>query len=330
MTIDIPRREFITVLGGAAAWPLAARAQQPAMPAVGFLHSAAPDKYARFVAAFQQGLMETGYIDGQNVAVEYGWAGGQYDRLPALAADMIAHRVSVIAATGGDPAAAAAKAATTTVPIVFMVGTDPVQVGLVSNLSRPTGNVTGVTFFTGPLGAKRLQMLRELVPGASAAGMLVNPSNPNSNPDIVEVQTAARALQWNVHILNASTEQEIGSTFATLSRERIEALIIGTDPFFFSLRDQIVALAARHAVPTIYNLREYTDAGGLISYGASLADNYRQTGIYVGKILKGARPGDLPVVQPTTFGLVINLKTAKALGLDPPVSLLARTDEVIE
>jgi putative ABC transport system substrate-binding protein len=274
------RREFIVTLGGAvAAWPLVARAQQSALPVVGFLHSAAPDKYGRFVAAFQEGLREAGYVDGQNVAVEYGWAQGQYDRLPALAADMVAHRVSVIGATGGDPAAIAAKAVTTTVPIVFMVGTDPVQVGLVSNLSRPTGNVTGVTFFTGPLGAKRLQLLRELVPRASAVGMLVNPSNPNSKPDIAEVQTAGRALQWDVHILNASTEGEIGSTFASLARERIEALMIGTDPFFFSLRDQIVALAARHAVPTIYNLREYTDAGGLISYGASLADNYRQTGL---------------------------------------------------
>jgi putative tryptophan/tyrosine transport system substrate-binding protein len=324
------RREFIAGLGSAAASPLVARAQQPAMPVVGFLHSAAPDTYARFVAAFQQGLRENGYIDGKNVAVEYGWAEGQYNRLPALAAEMVAHRVSVIAATGGDPAALAAKAATTTVPIVFMVGTDPVQVGLVSNLSRRTSNLTGVTFFTGPLGAKRVQLLHELVPTASVLGMLVNPTNPNSNPDIVEVQTAARALHLDVHILNASTEREIVSTFATLARERIEALVIGTDPFFFSLRDQIVLLAARHAVPTIYNLREYTDAGGLISYGTSLSENYRQTGIYVGKILKGASPGDLPVVQPTTFGLVINLKTAKTLGLDPPISLLARTDEVIE
>jgi putative tryptophan/tyrosine transport system substrate-binding protein len=324
------RRAIITLLGGAAAWPLAARAQQAAMPIVGFLHSAAPKAYTGFVAAFQQGLRDAGYIDGQNVAIEYGWAEGQYDRLPALAADMVTHRVSVIAATGGDPAAIAAKAATTTVPIVFMVGTDPVQVGLVSSLSRPTGNVTGVTFFTGPLGAKRLQLLHELVPSASAVGMLVNPSNPNSKPDIAEVQTAARALKCDVHILNASTESEIGATFTTLARERVAALIVGTDPFFFSLRDQIVALAARYAVPTIYNLREYTDAGGLISYGASLADNYRQTGIYVGKILKGASPSDLPVVQPTIFGLVVNLKTAKALGLDPPISLLARTDEVIE
>jgi putative tryptophan/tyrosine transport system substrate-binding protein len=329
--LDMRRREFITLVGSAAATsPFAARAQQPAMPVVGFLHSAAPDTYARFVAAFQQGLRETGYIDGKNVAVEYGWAQGQYDRLPALAAEMIAHRVSVIAATGGDPAALAAKAATTTGPIVFMVGTDPVQVGLVSNLSRPTGNVTGVTFFTGPLGAKRVQLLHQLVPTASVLGMLVNPTNPNSNPDIVEVQTAARVLQLDIHILNASTEREIVSTFATLVRERIEALVIGTDPFFFSLRDQIVDLAARHAVPTIYNLREYTDAGGLISYGTSLSDNYRQTGIYVGRILKGASPGDLPVVQPTTFRLVINLKTAKTLGLDPPTSLLAFTDDLIE
>jgi putative tryptophan/tyrosine transport system substrate-binding protein len=330
MLVNIGRREFIAALGSAAAWPLTARAQQPAMPVVGFLHSAAPDKYAGFVAAFQRGLKEAGYIEGQSVTVEYRWAEGRYDRLPGLAADLIARRVSVIAATGGDPAALAAKAATTTVPIVFMVGTDPVQVGLVSNMSRPTSNVTGVTFFTGPLGAKRLQLLRELVPTASSVGMLVNPSNPNAQPDVAEVQAAARALRWDLHILNASTERDIDSVLATLARQQIEALLIGTDPFFFGLRDQLVALAARQAVPTIYNLREYAEAGGLISYGASLSDNYRQTGIYVGKILKGANPADLPVMQPTTFGLVVNLKTAKALGLDIPVTVLARTDEVIE
>jgi putative tryptophan/tyrosine transport system substrate-binding protein len=320
------RRELITLLGGlTVAWPFSAHAQQPdKLPVVGFLHSAAPDTYARFVAAFRQGLKETGYVEGQNVTVEYRWAQGQYDRLPELAADMVARRVSAIAATGGDPAALAAKAATTTVPIVFMVGTDPVKLGLVSNLSRPAGNVTGVTFFTGPLGAKRLQLLRELTPAAPAVGMLVNPTNPNAEPDVADVQTAAHTLRWDLHILNAE------SAFATLSRQRIHALLIGTDPFFFSLRDQLVALAAREAVPTIYNLREYAEAGGLLSYGASLADSYRQTGSYVGKILSGAKPTNLPVVQPAKFDTAINLRTAKSLGLDVPTSILLRADEVIE
>jgi ABC-type uncharacterized transport system substrate-binding protein len=305
------------------------RAQQPALPVVGFLHSAAPDTYTLFVDAFRQGLKEAGYVEGQNVTVEYRWAEGQYDRLPALAADTVARRVSVIAAIS-DPVTLAAKAATSTIPIVFLVATDPVQLGYVSSLNRPTGNVTGVTFFTGPLGAKRLQLLRELVPAASGLGMLVNPSNPNAEPDVADVQTAARTLRWDLHILNASTERDIDLAFATLAPQRIEALVIATDPFLFGLRDKLVALAARQAVPAIYVLREYAEAGGLISYGASLSDNYRLTGSYVGKLLRGAKPTDLPVMQPTKFDLVINLKTAKTLGLTVPQNLLVAADEVIE
>jgi putative tryptophan/tyrosine transport system substrate-binding protein len=329
MAINIARRKFIAALGCAAAWPLAARAQQPALPVVGFLHSAAPDTYTHFVDAFRQGLKEAGYVEGQNVTVEYRWAEGQYDRLPALAADMVARRVSVIAAIS-DPATLAAKAATSTIPIGFLVATDPVQLGYVSSLNRPTGNVTGVTFFTGPLGAKRLQLLRELVPAASGVGMLVNPSTPSAEPDVADVQTAARTLRWDLHILNASTERDIDLAFATLAPQRIEALVIATDPFLFSLRDKLVALAARQGVPAIYVLREYAEAGGLISYGASLSDTYRLNGSYVGKMLRGAKPTDLPVVQPTKFDLVINLKTAKTLGLTVPQNLLVAADEIIE
>jgi putative tryptophan/tyrosine transport system substrate-binding protein len=324
----IRRRDFITLLGGAAAaWPIAARAQQPTMPVIGFLHSASPETYATIVAAFRQGLSDAGYVEDQNVTIEFRWARGQYDRLPVLAADLVRRPVAVVIA-GGPPAARAAKAATPTIPIVFITGGDPVTAGLVASLSRPSGNVTGVSVFTGILGAKKLGLLRELVPGADVIAFLGNPQNPTTEAD--DVQVAAKTTGHKFHVVNSSSESEFEGAFATIAKLRAGALIVGADPFFLAQRDHLVALAKHHAIPAMYELREFTAAGGLISYGVSLADGYRQAGLYTGRVLKGTKPADLPVLQPTRFELVINLKTANALGLTVPNSMQLLADEVIE
>jgi putative ABC transport system substrate-binding protein len=331
---QLKRREFITLLGGAAAaqsilWPLAARAQQPAKPVIGFLSSTAEAPLHDQVAAFREGIKESGYVEGQNVAIDYRWAEGQYDRLPAMAADLVVRGAAVIVALA-QPAAAAAKAATSAVPIVFVMGADPVKLGLVKSLSRPGGNVTGVSFLINALGGKRLQVIRELVPTASTIGLLVNVNDPGSEPDRQDVQQVAGTLGQKLRVLNAGNGQDLEAAFATMVREQISALIVSPDALFTSRRDQIVELAARHAVPTIYYLREAVAAGGLMSYGTSLTDAHRLAGAYTGRILKGARADELPVQQSTKFEFVINLKTAKTLGLTVPPSLLATADEVIE
>jgi putative tryptophan/tyrosine transport system substrate-binding protein len=323
------RRDFTTLVGGAAAtWPLAARAQQPAMPVIGFLRSTSLSDSTQIVTAFRQGLKEAGFVEGQNVAIEYRWAEGQYDRLRALVADLVDRKVAVIAANS--PSALAAKTATTTIPVVFTTGDDPVNLGLVTSLSRPTGNVTGVTFFGGALVAKQLELLHELIPQATVISVLVNPSFPGTTFQLRDVQEAARTLGRPMHVLNASTGSEINAAFAAIAQQRTHALLVAGDPFFLSRLSQFITLAARHAVPTIYPQREYVAGGGLISYGTSVTDAYRQVGVYVGRILKGAKPTDLPVSRATKFELVINLQTAKLLGLEVPSSLLARADEVIE
>jgi putative tryptophan/tyrosine transport system substrate-binding protein len=326
----VKRRSFITLLGATAAWPLAARAQQPAMPVIGFLSGRSPDEAASAVDAFRQGLGEIGYIEGQNVTIEYRWAEGDYDRLPALAAELVARQVAVIAATGGEASGLAAKGATATIPIVFTMGGDPVELGLVVSLNKPGGNVTGVTFIVGDIATKRLGLLRQLVPNATTIAMLVNPSYPATSAEVRDVQAAARTIGLQIDLLTASTSREIDAALATFIRKRPDALFVGGDPFLLGQRDQIASLAAHHAVPTTYPQREYVDAGGLMSYGTSVPKGYPQAGVYTGRILRGAKPAELPVLQPTNLELAINLKTAKALGLDVPDKLLAIADEVIE
>jgi putative ABC transport system substrate-binding protein len=321
------RREFITLLGGAAAWPLTARAQQPTLPVIGFLHSGSASPAH---AAFHGSLNETGYVDGRSVRIDYRYAGGDYDRLPALAADLVRRQVAVLAASGGVHTALAAKAATATIPIVFANGSDPVKFGLVASLNRPGGNVTGVSFFTAQLEGKRLGLLRELVPQATAIAALVNPANANADNQSKELKEAARTLGLQLHVLNAGSEREIETAFATLAQIRAGALAVASDPFLFARRQQLIVLAARHAVPAIYEWREFAEAGGLVSYGTSLTEAYRQAGSYAGRILKGEKPSDLPVVQTTKFEFVLNLTVAKVLGLDVPPGLSARADEVIE
>jgi putative tryptophan/tyrosine transport system substrate-binding protein len=333
MASHIGRRKFLATLGGAAAaWPLGARAQQPAMPVIGFLGTASLEKWGGGVLRwFQRGLAETGYVEGRNVTIEYRWADEQYDRLPALAAELVRQRVAVIAAPGLVMSASAAKAATTSIPIVFMIGSDPIELGLVASLNRPGGNLTGVAYLNAEVGAKRLELLRELLPAAKSIALLVNPGNPiETAAQARDLQVAGRALGVRVPIVNASNPLEIEEAFGTLVRERTDALQIGIDPLFGSHRHQIIALAARHKVPTIYPWRVFTTDGGLMNYGSSIIDAFRQVGVYTGQILKGAKPADLPVQRPTKLGFVLNLKTAKALGLTVPPSLLALADEVIE
>jgi putative ABC transport system substrate-binding protein len=325
----VKRRELMLLLGVAMIAAPALRAQQKAMPVIGFLSSVSPGPLAASVAEFRRGLSETGYVEGQNVAIEYRWAEGRYDRLPALAADLVGRKVDVIVASGGSPSALAAKSETSTIPIVFSVG-DPVELGLVASLARPGGNLTGVSLMTVELNPKRLELLSELVPQAKVIALLVNPNNRNTERNIKDVQEAARAKGVQLSILKAGSESEIDAVFGSLVQLRAGGLVVATDPFLNSRRDQLVALASRHAVPAIYYWREFATVGGLISYGPSLTAGYRHSGVYAGKILRGAKAADLPVQQPTTFELVVNLNTAKALGLTVPPSILARADEVIE
>jgi putative ABC transport system substrate-binding protein len=324
------RREFITLLGGAAAvWPLGARAQKPAVPVIGWIHSASAKTVGQFLSAFRKGLGEAGYAEGQNVAIEYRWAEGQYERLPAFVGELVRRQVALIVA-GSPPAALAAKVATATIPIVFVVGLDPVAAGLVASFNRPGGNATGMTLLTGPLVQKRLEFLRELNPKAANIAMLVNPTGPDAVPEIRDAEAAAQANGLQIKMLNASNASELDVAFGSLADLRPDALLVGSDPFFVVMRDQFAVQTARGKIPAIFPFREFTDSGGLFSYGANIANAYRQAGIYAARILKGEKPADLPVVQPTKFELIINLKSAKALGVTMPPTLLGRADEVIE
>ena len=324
------RRTFVILAGGLLAAPLTAQAQRSAIPVVGFLCSASPVAYTPFVVAFRQGLNEAGYVERKNVAIEFRWAEGHYDRLPGLASDLVRRQVAVLVATGGDAPVLAAKAATAQIPIVFASGGDPVKAGVVASLNRPGGNVTGVNVIFTALVPKQVELLHELVPQAATIGALVNPNYPDVDLQRRELQEAATVIKQPIHVVSAGAERDIDAVFRTLVQQKTDALLVANDPFFVSRRDQIAALAARYAIPAIYSEREYTVAGGLMSYGASLRDAFRQVGIYAGRILKGAKPADLPVEQPTRFELIINLKTAKALGLPIPPSLLQRADQVIE
>ena len=327
------RRQFISLLGGAAAaWPLAARAQQQgAMPVIGFLDSRSPDALTDRLRGFRQGLKDTGYVEGENVTIVFRWAENQFDRLPVLAAELVRRRVAVIATSGGPAVAFSAKAATTTIPIVFTVGEDPVRLGLVASLARPDGNLTGINFLVGELTTKRLELLRELVPAATRVALLVNPTQAtNTESTLRDVASDARAMGLQIQVLNASTSREIDAAFATIVRERPDALFVGNDAFFNARRVQLALLAGRHGVPAIYSDRELAEAGGLMTYGSNIVNTYRQVGVYAGRILKGANPADLPVVQSTKFELVINAQTARMLGLTMPDKLLATADEVIE
>jgi putative ABC transport system substrate-binding protein len=323
----LKRREFITLLGGAAAWPLTARAQQPAMPVIGFLNTLSAERWP-YLAAFHQGLKEAGYVEGQNVSIEYRWADGHYDRLPALAADLVRRRVDLIAATGGS--ALATKAATTTTSIVFNVAEDPVKDGLVASLNHPGGNMTGVSMLTTTLEAKRLELLHELIPNAVVIGVLINPNFSEAASQLKVIQAAANKLGVQIRVLNVGSESEIDSAFADFIQRPVDALLVVSDPFFFVVREKLVALTARRTVPIISFIRDFTVAGGLMSYGASLSDVYRQVGVYSGRILKGDKPAELPIVQPIRFELVVNLRTAKALGISVPQTLQVAADEVIE
>jgi putative ABC transport system substrate-binding protein len=325
------RREFITLLAGVAvSWPLTGRAQHPPVPVIGLLGSGSFDDRTHLLAGFRRGLDELGYVEGKNVVFEFRPAEGRYDRLPSLATELVRHQVAVIVCSGAPASALAAKAATTTIPIVFMTGGDPIALGLVASLNRPGGNITGVSLFNVMLVPKQLELIKELVPGVDMFAALVNPSNPNTKIEESELESAARALRLRIHVQRASTEQDFGAAFETIAEQRAGAVLVSYDSFFLSRRSQLTELAARHSLPAIYHWREYTEAGGLLSYGTDLADSYRQAGIYSGRILQGAKPADLPVWQPTMFELVINVKTARALNLTIPPSLLARADEVIE
>jgi putative ABC transport system substrate-binding protein len=326
--VDLKRREFITLLGGAAAWPFAARAQQ-ALPVVGYLNSGAPEPRASLVSAFREGLSQAGYVEGRNVAIEYRWAEGRLERLPELAADLVRRRVAVIAAVGGSAPAQAAKQATTTIPIVFVSGDDAIVAGLVSSLGQPGGNVTGISWLASSLEAKRIGLLRELVPGGDV-GVLLDPRFPSAKVHTRDAQEAARELGIRIEVLNASSARDLETIFASLGQRRLGSLVVNPSPMFYTLHEQIVALAARHGVPAIYYVRDYAVAGGLMSYGTSVLDAARQAGVYAGRVLKGEKPADLPVLQPTKFEFVINLTTAKTLGLYIPPTFLARADEVIE
>jgi putative ABC transport system substrate-binding protein len=324
------RRYFITLLGGAAAaWPVAVRAQQSAMPVIGFLHPASPESYADQLRAFRQGLKEAGFVEGENVAIEYRWAENETDRLPALAAELVNRQVAVIAAPT-TVAALAARTATATIPIVFMSPEDPVRQGLVASLARPGGNLTGINVFTGEVTAKRLELLREIVPKAARIAVLVNPKNPSAEMTLRDVEPAAHAMGLQIQTFNASTSREINETFATFVRERPDAIFVSIDPFLNSRRAQLVNLAARHAIPATFSNRDFVEIGGLMSYGANLVDTIRQVGVYTGRILRGAKPAELPVVQASKFELVINAETARMLGLTLPSTLLSVADEVIE
>ena len=328
----IRRREFITLVGGgSAAWPLAARAQQPGMPVIGFLDTRSPDVLVDRLRGFRRGLKETGYVEGENVAIDYRWADNQLDKIPMQAAELVRRQVAVIVASGGPFVVLAVKAATTTIPIVFLATEDPVKLGLVASLARPSGNATGMNFYTGELTAKRLELLRELVPAATRVAVLVNPANAaTTETTLRDVAAPARAMGLQIQVLNASTSSEINAAFATFVRERPDALFVGLDPFLNSRRAQLVTLASRHALPATFSNRDNAEIGGLMSYGASIVNGYRQVGVYAGRILKGAKPEDLPVVQATKFELVINAETARMLGLKVPQALLATADEVIE